>query len=334
MAQSFYPITPTEVTPATANAWTDVDVSGSVPSGATGVILHIVNKSTDTVLAISVRKNGSTDNRTQTTHYIHHWWGAIGIDANRIFEAYVGSTTDIDIYLVGYTISGVTFLTNATDKSLGTAGSWLDIDCSTEAPSAVGLIWEVTGTANENFNFRKNGSTDNRIDGGVYRHMWAMVGCDASQICEGWIQTTDVDFFLVGYVTDGATFKTNADDKSLGTIDTWLDIDCSTEAPSAAMLFFEVQRPTAAGYYGLRKNGSAEDIYYYCRQHASAFVECDTSQIVEGKIGATEVDFFLVGYAEAAAVGWTHSFLGVANANIGNIMGVAKANIGNVSGVA
>ena len=32
--------------------------------------------------------------------------------------------------------------------------------------------------------------------------------------------------------------------------------------------------------------------------------------------------------------GWTHSFLGVANANIGNIMGVAKANIGNVSGVA
>ena len=32
--------------------------------------------------------------------------------------------------------------------------------------------------------------------------------------------------------------------------------------------------------------------------------------------------------------GWTHDFLGVSNASIGDVMGVAKANIGNVSGVA
>jgi len=35
----------------------------------------------------------------------------------------------------------------------------------------------------------------------------------------------------------------------------------------------------------------------------------------------------------AAAGGWTHDFMGVANANIGKINGVLKANISKVNGV-
>ena len=53
--------------------------------------------------------------------------------------------------------------------------------------------------------------------------------------------------------------------------------------------------------YGLREDGSAEDIYRDAYWHPWAIVKC-ANLIIEGKIESTDVDFFLVGYAEEAAV--------------------------------
>jgi hypothetical protein len=302
MAQTFFPVTVVEVSPGTASAWTDVDVSAYVPSGATGVILHYVNTSSTTTYALGLRKNGSTDARTQGLYYGAHCWAAIGIDASRIFEAYIGDTTYIDIYLVGYTMSGVTFFTNAYDKSLTATAAWTDISCVTEAPSAVGLIFEVVGTSASVYamGFRKNGSTDNRTANAYYHDTFGVIiGCDASQICEGYIGNVAVDFFLVGYITDGCTFNTNATDVSLSTTATWLDL---TALPATAnMGFIEVNTATTYNY-GLRKNGSAENIYKYAALHPWAFVECDASQIIEGEIANVAVDFFVVGYATAVTI--------------------------------
>jgi hypothetical protein len=302
MAQTFYPITPVEVTPGTAAAWTDVDVTSYVAAGATGVILHLVNNSSTNGIALGLRKNGSTDDRAATgLSSYRHCWAAIGVDANRIFEAYVGSTTLIDIYLVGYTMSGVTFFTNAYDKSLTSTGSWIDIPCATVAPSATGLIFEVKGDTATYYamGMRENGSTDSRIaTTGRYGTFGIIIGCDTSQICEGYIGNTLVDFFLVGYITDGCTFNTNATDISLATTETWLDL---TALPATANMGFIEVNSSAGGNYGLRKNGSAEDIYQQCLYHPWAFVECDASQIIEGEIGTTAVDFFVVGYSTALA---------------------------------
>lgn len=117
MAQSFYYIDPVEVTPATPDEWTDVNVSAHIPAGATGVILHVVNKAPTTAYLFGLRKNGSGDNRTTKIWRTQHFWAMIGVDANRIFEAYLDDVTDIDLLLVGYTISGVTFFTNAYPKT-------------------------------------------------------------------------------------------------------------------------------------------------------------------------------------------------------------------------
>jgi len=303
MAQTFYPITPVEVTPTTAGSWQAVDVSGSVPSGATGVILHCVNTSLTYALAFGLRKNGSTDNRHSDLSASAHQWAVIGVDANRVFEAYIGSTTDIDIYLVGYTMSGVTFFTNAYDKSLSATGAWTDITCNTEAPSAIGLIFEGYATNGYNVGFRKNGSSDNRTQVN-YRRLWAMIGCDASQVCEGYISNTAYDFFLVGYITDGATFNTNATDVSLSSTGSWLDL--AALPANANMGFIEVNDATSGGYYyGLRKNGSSENIYERVVYNYWGIVECDTSYIIEGKIQNTAVDFFVVGYSTAEAAGGT-----------------------------
>ena len=217
--QSFYQVTPVEVTPGTANDWIDVDVSSYTPSGTTGVILRLVNPSTtNNDYALGLRKNGSTDNRTTILYRITQCWAAIGVDANRVFEAYVGSTTAVDIYLVGYTKSGVTFFTNAYDKSLETTTTWTDIDCQAVAPNAIGLIFEVVETSGFGYaaNLRPDGSTDNRT-GWVIGHssFGAIVGCSASQVVEGYITATTGDFYLVGYITDGCVFNTNAIDTSI-----------------------------------------------------------------------------------------------------------------------
>jgi hypothetical protein len=299
MAQTFFPIDPIEVTPGTANAWTDVDVSSYVPAGATGAVLHIVNTNPSTNYALGIRKNGSTDDRYSNFRPIAHTWAAIGVDANRIFEAYVGNTTYIDIYLVGYTMSGVAFFTNAYDKSLSTTGSWQDIDCSTEAPNAIGLIFEgYEPSSYYTVGFRNNGSSDDRARRS-YRRLWVIIGCDASQICEGYISNTAFDFFLIGYITDGATFNTNATDISLSTTGSWLDLSA---LPSGANMGFIEIDSTNYYYYGLRENGSAEDIYQCTWYHYWGFVKCDASQIIEGKIENTAVDFFVLGYSTAVTI--------------------------------
>jgi len=68
------------------------------------------------------------------------------------------------------------------------------------------------------------------------------------------------------------------------------------------MGFFEVYTPTYAYHYGLRKNGSSEDIYERLCTMTRAAVECDGSWLIEGKIEDLAVDFFVVGYAEAVTI--------------------------------
>lgn len=303
MAQTFYPITPTEIVPSADDDWVTMDASALAPEGTTGVIVHVVNTN-QYLRYVGLRKNGSTDNRfADMTGETGHWWAMIGVDASRIFEAYVENTTDIDIYVVGYTKAGVTFKTNADDMSLAGIGNgepiWQDIDCSTEAPSAIGLIWEILSASVRQFGLRKNGSSDDRYyTTDDHRCFGAIIGCDASQICEGYIESTDVDFFLVGYITDGCTFNTNADDVSLGANSAWTNL---AALPSGAnMGFIEVTNDGGDIDYGLRKDGSAEDIYGDIDSggHSWGIIEA-ASLIIEGKIASTDIDFFVVGYSIA-----------------------------------
>jgi len=292
MAQSFFPLDEVDATPETANEWTDVDVSAYVPSGATGVILELV---TTDAYAVGLRKKGSTDNRTNAI-YPSHCWAAIGVDANRVFQAYIGSTTQVVIALCGYTMSGVTFFTNAYDKSISTVGAWTDIDCSAEAPNAIGLIFEVKeGSSVKYMGLRKNGSSDDRTSQ-TYNHstFGAIIGCDESQVCEGYVSHTWVKFFLVGYITDGAVFNTNATDVSI-TKGGWKDLPA---LPAGAnMGFIEVASPSDF-LYGLNKKG-AEGTYWNGYFHPWAFVACDDDGLIQGDISNNNVDFFLVGYATA-----------------------------------
>lgn len=300
-------ITPVEITPGTADAWVDCDVSTYVPAGATGVILHVV-VTVGAVYDFSFRKNGSTDARVSrfSDTGTGNSWVAVGVDTNRVLELYLDDITNMDVYLVGYYGSEAAFFTNAPNKSLSTTAAWTDIDISadTGAETAIAAVFDISGSETAYyFGLRKNGSTDARTYYNRFHDCPCFViGVDASEICEGYIDNLVMDFFLLGYIKSSHTFNTNATDLSLSTLAAWLDL---AALPSGATGGY-IEVPAAYGpyLYGLRKNGSVEDIYQTTGLRvAFGIVECDASQIIEGKIEIVRVDFFLVGYATAAAGG-------------------------------
>lgn len=289
-------ITPVEITPGTAGSWQDVDVSAYVPAGATGVALHIINASAGLVYT-GWRKNGSSDSRTDRVSDTCHFWATIGVDGSRILELYLSTLTDVHVYVVGYFTDDAVFFTNAVNKSLSTTSSWLDIDISSDTggDTAIGAILEVKQSSATNaWGIRCNGSSDDRSNrGGIY-HRGVIIGVDGSEIFEGYINSTLVDFFLNGYILSGSVFNVNATDLSLG-FETGYWLDLPAALPSGAIGgYFEI---FYGGYdYGLRKNGSSEDIIYGANYIARAIVEADASRLIEGYAGSNLVGFYLNGY--------------------------------------
>ena len=306
-SQTFFSIDPTIVASGSAAGWTSVNVSAIVPAGATGAIVHI------TILpvaqtAVGWRKTGSTDARIQTWESnairYSHMWTPVGLDVNRSFD-YYDVANRVQVRLVGYTISGVTMLTNATDNSTATVGSWQKIYAN--APSATGLIFEVIDATGGNpaYDFRKNGSTDWRFNDGMlgtlYRHSAAVVGCDASQITEQYISATSADVFLTGYITDGAVFYTNSVNISLpDNGNEWIDL---TAFPAnTGFGFINVMTSNWPTEFGLRENGSTENITGMATGDCHSFGIVAANNItwdIEGFTAYTaHVGFYVNGYTE------------------------------------
>lgn len=294
-------ITPVDVTPSTTAQWVDIDVSSYIPSGATGVMLHLV--SDVYTYAMGCRKNGSTDDRHTGMGADRHCWMAIGVDANRVFEAYIGNDTYQTIKVVGYFAAESSFKTNGIQYQPNSALVWEDFNISSDtgADTAVAAIWELDAPVDlYALGFRKNGSTDNRTNSILYHGcMGAIVGVDSSEICEAYVgDVTDIDIFLVGYIKEAVSMNANATDLSLSSTGSWLDLAALPSGATGG--FIEVKCGSTAYGFGLRKNGSTENIYEKVYSHAWGMVQCDTSQLIEGYIANTAVDFFLVGYVPAS----------------------------------
>jgi hypothetical protein len=304
-----YLASPVDVTPGTTGAWTDVDVSGSAPSGATGVIVQVLNTSSSNY-HYGVRNNGSSDawmltgsrvaQDTQMAMFM------VGVDSSRIFEVYMENSA-VKTYLIGYTGSGATFFTNGVDKSTATTGSYVDIDISgdTGADTAIGGIFLLKNTAgsSRDYALRKNGSTDDRYTGLIAGSATgALIGVDGSEICEQKISNTSVDVYLVGYVTSGAVLFTNGVDKSTATTGSYQDIDITANIGSddASGALLEMNDAGGRHYTAIRPNGASYDYYGYNR-HNFNICAIDSGDILEQKIANTAMDVWLTGYTLAVS---------------------------------
>jgi hypothetical protein len=287
----------------------DVDVSAYVPSGATGVILQMVNPVVPlTQYQYGVRKNGSTDTwmigAKDTARGGSNLFFMTGVDANRIFEVYT-ETVEVKTYLIGYTMAGVTFYTNAIGKSLATTGTYQDVNISadTGGATAIGAVFTVneTGAGTAAYALRKKGSTDDfYTDLRGEQATVQLVGVDAGEIAQMKIANVSIDLYLTGYVTSGAVFFTNAVDKSTATVATYVDVDITGDlqgADDANGAILEVAAG-GSGDVAVRRNGATYD-FYGRTAHIGAITAIDASDILEQKIELASHDLYLTGYTLA-----------------------------------
>lgn len=296
-------ITLADVTPGTSGSWVDVDCSSHVPADAVGVILRLRNTNTGAARQCGTRKNGSTDTRVQSLKDGGMTGRIVGVDANRIFEAYIQNTSDLTIELRGYVTGDEAYLfANAVDKTPGTSATWTDIDITSDIVSgtAIAAIAELLNTSagEDATGARKNGSTDNRTYNlaNSNSHTTALVGIDSNDIFEGYVGDNASSFvYLLGYFLEGAgvTLHTNGIDRSLTGTSTWTNIT----APSSSAIggVYEVISTGRQGY-GFRSDGSSETTTGNVEKHAWAFPEAGAGGVIEGWIDNTGADFYELGY--------------------------------------
>jgi hypothetical protein len=229
--------TPIDISPGTTGSWVDVDLSSDIPSGATGAIVQFLNEDGSTDHLLGVRRNGSTDTWMIANDVAVQGYGGFlmsGVDSGRVLEIYRGDS-QVKTYLIGYTMSGVSYFTNAPDKSLGTIGSYQDIDISadTGGETAIGAIFTMTNSSGGDYSLRKKGSSDDHYQDLKTRNGTAqLIGVDANEVAELKIAATSIDTHLTGYVTSGAVFFTNALNKSTGTTGSYVDVDITGDIGS------------------------------------------------------------------------------------------------------
>ena len=299
MAEQYVAVDPVSVTLSSTGAYEEVDVDdyiASLPAGVTGVALRVINTHTAPV-GYRYRKNGSTDDLSDAVTARAQVQAFVGLDASNIFEFYRVSTT-ISIYIVGYFID-VTFLTNLTDVSTATTGSWVDLDSGQSSAIGLILLAHPTSTTSYDYGLRKNGSTDDRHNYANRKQGDWIIGADAG-VSEQYIENNTFDMYLIGYITANFTFNTNASDISLDSTGSYADLTAGAATAKA-----NIVEVASSSYYdfALRRNGASDDIYYRVNRHTCIIVGADTSGVSEGKIANTGADFFLIGWANTVATG-------------------------------
>jgi hypothetical protein len=296
---------PIDISQSGTDSWEPVDVSAWVPAGATGVIILEENESSSEY-EFGVRKTGSGDewmrSAARTIRADTHAWFMIGVDATREFELWQGSSNG-ETFLLGYTTAGVTFFDDAKNHSLSATGSWESIDISTDtgADTAIGAILVVQNTTSgsEDYALRIPGSSHNQYE--VLRSemaTMAVVGLDGNEIFDMKIGDTDLDTYVVGYITDGVVFLDPPVDVSLGSTGSWDSIDISAHIGSDVVngaLIEQMERSDGMENAGVAYPGESYSVYQLT-SHLFAPVHVDGSNTFEARIADTGVDFYLVGY--------------------------------------
>ena len=299
-----YLATPMDVSPGSAGTWVDVDVSASVPPGATGVLV-LVHNQTGSDRSYGLRKKGSTDpwDAESILRDARQTWLMTGLDPSRVFQIYTSSPS-VDFYLYAYTMGGVQFFTNRIDKSIGSTGVWTDVDISadTGGNTAIGAIFTVLNRSSSArlFGLRMKGSGDSRFsEMDQDAATLGLIGVDASEVAQLQVESTLVELHLVGYVTEGAVFFTNGVNKSTSTTGSFVDVDITADIGTnrANGAFIEhVIADNTRHRAAVRRNGDTED-YYLDQKHGFASIGIDASNIFEQKIDDTNMDLYLVGYS-------------------------------------
>lgn len=293
-------LTPVDVTPATTGGWVDLDLSGYVPAGSTGVALRFINTGA-TDRRIGARNNDSTDATdyfVENSSQVHLY---CGVDGSRLCEVYRGGA-EITIKIDAYFGAEAVFFGNSTAVEAGLAATWSTVDISTAVSvgaTAVVAVLNAQAESSGGHGFRPSGSTDDR-HGLPYGKCGFLVGLTAHKF-EGWRNSAVPSFQwgLMGYLKSGVTVVDPATEYSGSSTGVYSDL---TALPSGALGgHFIFHSSTGVPRMTARMNGATHDDYYEMPgDHAAMVVRADASGIVEGKRSNTSGRFWLNAYFVSA----------------------------------
>ncbi|MBA7627940.1 hypothetical protein ES703_35409 [subsurface metagenome] len=278
-------------------SWTLVDLSGyGVPSNATGAIIRYTGGDAK-VDGITFRKPGGSGSGAGTDQLpAGHGWTVAPV-VNQELEVYREHSA-ISVYLWGWTTSDVMFLDTPPKKTPAVGDSWEDVDCSSECPGAIGIIYEIEDMNGWFYGVRKKGSGDG-YDSASW-HRWGIIGCDSNQVFQCYMalfgEVIITELFIVGYITQGtAGLFTNRQEITPGVTGSWEEVDISAYLTGKNAAFIHVTSDLASKAWGLRPTGSSEEPYRYVLQQQFGIVEVDADNKFEAKIEDSNVHLYLLG---------------------------------------
>jgi hypothetical protein len=273
------------------------------------------------------------------------------LDANGIFEGYFSNST-LNIGIVAYTDED-SFFATSVNKSLGSTGSYIDVDVSGDGvPSGAQLaFFEVlsTSTTTRNFAYRENGATYDYYSGikdNSHGALLAVVGLDASRICEMKIANAAVGSYLWGYSANGDGYNgASPQDVTPTNVTTW-ETKTVTGCPAntkGVIVLLRNAAATTSQIAQVRKYGSSDsnlDGKVGASQQIFAFVGVDGSNQIQVYKGTADVTMFVVGWltgtstsiynvsAALAAIGAAAIGAGGSTYNIGATLSAVAAASG------
>ncbi len=222
------------------------------------------------------------------------------------------------VHAEGAVATGFSWFTTAVDISLATTGSWQDIDLSPYLPVATtGAVVELVNTGlSSTISGVIRGTQDarNYMSSVLYEefeaetHRWQIVKVDDNRLIEGYIESTDIDFKLVGYTygPDPAYFDSPPDITPSSTA-TWTPVDLSgwvdPDARGVILLIDSISSNDRD--YGIREVGSSfSTVTRELEEYGNTMylVGLDGSYRFDAYIQDASVRIYLVGQTKSSVV--------------------------------
>jgi hypothetical protein len=283
-----------DITIGTANAWTDVDLSGYGVDVNQAVEIGIANKSTSTARQAGVRTKGSSLNRYVVLHApTTAGWDMTGMtvkaDSSKKIQAYTASTSDVHFYLIGVWNHG-DYTERFDTLTIGTTGSWTaSADLSTYGVSANQVVEVMAAKKSTTAYIAGIRATNSALERKLNLHaststaadcLTMLAQSDASRKIQVYKGNTAVSFYLLGYwTTSPGTFTEKfVDVGKPASSATWLSRSLTGQSVPAYGVCEMLMANTSTANHdnvGVRKTGSSLNrLFDLHKSSASTAVEC------------------------------------------------------------